>query len=232
MAERDRLKENPPLASSLTSDATAARVKKWGDRFDAKRGKIAATTVVEDTSTLLSRLQEWPKYDAKNNKDEHTGARRIMEELIVLKNKLLNVLEQVERQMIVIEAATEGLGERKMLGVVADGRLEAVCIWKILTGTGETAQEEDANFWDPAWKKTLYIEELTSAPWNVGWPTKESGVSGAGTSLVNAMKDKAKAEKCDGIGLVGLGCNLGFYTKAGFKNKPGSDLAFIMDLRK
>jgi hypothetical protein len=147
-----------------------------------------------------------------------------------LSSKLANLLEQPDR-LDIITKASKDLAGRRMLGIVANGRLEAVCVWKILTGTGGKDSEQDANYWHQGWKGALYIPEFASAPWNVGWPTNESGVSGAGAALVKALKEKGKAEKCDGIGLVGLKCNLAFYLKMGFQRRFTEGCAVWMDLR-
>jgi hypothetical protein len=223
----------PQPEPSSAFDATASE-KKWRSRFSAQRTPIGQTTVVEDAGTLLKLLMQWPDYDHEN--DEKTDARKLKDTLgstdTDFENKLLNLLEQAARQAIIREAIEAGLVGRKVLGIVAAGRLEAVCIWTTITGTASKDQESDANWWNQEWRRTLYIPELTSAPWNVGWPTKESGVSGAATTLVNAMKAKGRAEQCDGIGLVGFSFNLGFYLHVGFKIKTSNSMPpLTMDLR-
>jgi hypothetical protein len=232
MAEETRERPSEP---SPVFDAVAS-AQKWRARFGVRGSKIGQTTVVGDANKLLGLLQKWPQYDYGN--DEHENASLLKRTLrdtttdVDLFNKLGNLLEQADRQAIIKQALEKGLAGRRILGIVAGGHLEAVCIWTILTGTGEKKQEEDANWWHQGWKQTLYIPELTSAPWNVGWPTNESGVSGAGTALVNAVKEKAKAAQCDGIGLIGHAFNMGFYQAVGFQRKPDDGfIPFFMDLR-
>jgi hypothetical protein len=117
-----------------------------------------------------------------------------------------------------------------VLGIVADDRLEAIGVWKIVTGTDGSRGDQDANFWQDGWKRVLYVTDLTSAPSNVGW-TEQPGVRGAGTALIRALKDKARACQCDGIGLSGFAYNVDFYLHAGFRQKGGTgSLTFLMDV--
>lgn len=230
MAQQTR--GNQPSASSSTDQETAASVKKWRERFGVQRPRIGATTVNEDLAQLPGFLRGWPAYD--HGTDEHTEASKLKRTIdstatdADLSPKLANMLEQVDRHVIIGQAFGFGyLGARSALGIIAGGRLEAICLWQILTGTGKVQQERDANFWREGWKKTLYVSELTSAPWNVGWPTLQAGVSGAGTALIDALKAKGKETGCDGIGLIGLAYNLGFYQNTGF---TVSGLKCTMDL--
>lgn len=219
MAQQTR--GDQPSASSSTNEEAAASAQIWRPRFDVRRPRIGNTAVNEDLAQLPGLLGGWPKYD--HGTADHTDASKLKRTIdstatdADLSPKLANMLEQVDRQVIIGQAFEFGyLGARSALGIIAGGRLEAICLWQILTGTGKVQQEQDANFWRGDWKRTLYVSELTSAPWNVGWPTPQAGVSGAGTALIDALKTKGRATGCDGIGLIGLACNLGFYQHAGF----------------
>ncbi|MGH3758583.1 hypothetical protein [Actinophytocola sp.] len=231
MAETTR---NTPTSTTQPAIDLTASARKWRTRFANTRTPIGATRVVEDAATIQGMLRTWPKFD--HGDDEHTEALALRKSLSstqsdeALRMKLLNVEEQTDRFVIIMAALEKGLPqERNALGVVADDRLEAVCIWQVLTGTGRVASEQDANFWDTSWKKALYVPELTGAPWNVGWPTPQKGVTGGGRALVNALKEKGRQEGCDGIALVGLACNIDFYPKVGFTLFKGH--SFVMSLR-
>lgn len=232
MAETTRKK--PASTTQPTIDLTAGK-KKWRDRFAIPRTPIGAITVVDDAATILQLLRTWPMFDYGN--DEHTAALTLRRQLAdsiepddaALWKKLMNLGEQTDRTSIIIAALEQGLPSgRTVLGVVANGRLEAACICQVLTGTGATLSEQDANYWNPTWTKTLYIPELTGAPWNVGWPTPQAGVTGGGKALADALKAKGRQQGCDGIGLVGLTCNFDFYPKVGFTLFNGH--AFVMSL--
>ncbi|MBP2330353.1 hypothetical protein JOF56_010738 [Kibdelosporangium banguiense] len=144
---------------------------------------------------------------------------------------LANLLEQSERQSIISDALKAPDG-RQVLAIVAGdpARLEAVCLWQVVTATDKPkSSDQDIATWNKGWK-SMYISELTSAPWNVGWPTGQTGVNGAARALIEAAKAKAVKEGFDGIGLTGLLNNLDFYRKVGFKARDGG-LAMVMNLK-
>lgn len=230
------------LADAVGPSTTDA--EQWRTRFAANRPPVGTVQVVEDLAAVKSMMDAWPLFDStKTTRDkiaEFKNAKALKASLkeskelqtVILVQNLANLLEQTERQTIIKDALDNPdllLEGRQALGVVdsQSQRLEAVCLWKKIThvsAAGPTQSERDANHWDKTWTKMLYVSELTGAPWNAGWPTKQEGVSRAGTKLVDALKAKAEEQECDGIGLAGLMSNVDFYLKAGFEFKEGYSL--------
>jgi hypothetical protein len=217
----------------------------WRTQFAATRSPMANRGVTDDLDQLTSLMAQWPKFErgpqfmeAKTLKDSLTGSKANAD--VVLHQDLTNLLAQSERQEIIKESLGN-LGGRQALGVTAGApaRLEAVCLWQVVEGDNAKDGTKGANFWHPGWTKVMYVDELASAPWNVGWPTAEPGVAGGGSELVRQMKARALKEGCDGIGLYGLQSNIDFYLKTGFqfragnsRENPGGFPPFYLDVRK
>jgi hypothetical protein len=237
MAERREETVSSKL-SPIDNETLLDAEKWWRSRFLVKRPPITQTEVVEDSGKILELLKAWPEYFGGTEHNKASAVKNSLKKDDPLYKSLANVLEQGERHAIIKDGLTTPhvhVGA-KPLGVVASGRLEAVCLWEIVTGTEMKDGTKNAKYWHEEWTRTLYIPELTSASWNVGWPTKEVGVSGAGKALVEALKKKAKEQNCQGIGLFGLLCNVGFYQNVGFTCKPGmlgsGFPPFFMDARE
>jgi hypothetical protein len=196
----------------------ADKYTEWHNRATRPRVKIGQTSTVENLGEISEFLKQWPQFIQGTNEYEEANEVKKQFKLDDPRHfEMWNIIEQGQRQAIIEGEIEKNFLMHKganILGIAANDRLEAICEYEIM----KVGHNEWPKWLPGKFTTILYVHELASAPWNVGWPTTESGVKGGPTALFEVLKDKAKNENCDAIALCGLLCNIRFYRneKIGF----------------
>lgn len=217
--------------------AVKERWRTWLNDLQDQKKDFGKLEVLHDSVEIELLLAKWDVFrmDEQEYQDAKTLAGVLKDSTDKEDKKLYegvtNAVEQQDRQFIISEQLST-LGNRQVLAVLGNGRLEALCFWKVISGTKAADPDVDANWWVTGWETCFYIEELSAAPWNVGWPSEQPPVKGAGSTLIDEAIKQARVQGCDGIGLFALRTNVGFYVKVGFAPKKGNALSMTKDLTK